>query len=227
MPSSPALDRLGQHAEQTLTTAQAAGPGWQASIPVLAEELAALTDPRRAAGRRFDLVFLLGVVTLSVLTGVRTISGIRRWATGAPPAVLTALARGGPTDLSAASTLARLDGDTLDDILARYIAAVLAVGDPPVLTATEDEDDAVVVTKSWDLCRSGAVGAVCDAMVMTNRVRAGGRGCGGRELMCCRTAFVGSEGVAAQRVAGRAGTCEAAPPVRSLPGGGCGGRLDG
>ena len=104
MPSSLALDRLGQHAEQTLTTAQAAGPGWQTSVPVLAEELAALTDPRRAAGRRFDLVFLLGVVTLSVLTGIRTISGIRRWTTGAPPAVLTALARGGPTHLPAATT---------------------------------------------------------------------------------------------------------------------------
>jgi len=75
---------------------------------------------------------------MSVLTGVRTISGIRRWATGAPPAVLTALARGGQTDLPAASTLARLDGDTLDDILARYIAAVLAVGDPPQAT-TEPE----------------------------------------------------------------------------------------
>jgi len=38
MPSSLALDRLGQHAEQTLTTAQAAGPGWQTSVPVLAED---------------------------------------------------------------------------------------------------------------------------------------------------------------------------------------------
>ena len=46
MPSNLFLDRLGQHAEQNFTAAQAAGPGWQASVPVLAEELAALTRIR-------------------------------------------------------------------------------------------------------------------------------------------------------------------------------------
>jgi hypothetical protein len=97
------------------------------SVPVLAEELAKVPDPRRAAGRRFDLVFLLSVVAMATLAGARSISGILRWAAKTDPAVLTALARGGPCRLPAYSTmarlLARLDGDAVDDALARYTAA--------------------------------------------------------------------------------------------------------
>ncbi len=110
---------------------------WCVQVPVLAEELARVPDPRRAAGRRFDLVFLLGVVVMAALAGARSIAGIRRWAANTDPVVLSALARGGPTRLPVASTLsrllARLDGDAVDDAFARYTAAVLAPGDPDLV----------------------------------------------------------------------------------------------
>lgn len=120
---------------------------WLTASPVLAAELATVPDPRRAAGRRFDHLFLLGIVVMAVLAGAVSISGVMRWAGKADPAVLTALARGGPIGLPVVSTLsrllARLDGDALDDAFARYMAAVLAPGDPdqpevPLACATSD-----------------------------------------------------------------------------------------
>lgn len=109
------------------------GAGW-VSIPVLAEELARVPDPRRAAGRRFDLVFLLSVVVMATLAGAKSIKGILRWAAKTDPEVLSSLARGGRSELPAHSTLsrllARLDGDAVDDAFARYTAAGLAPGDP-------------------------------------------------------------------------------------------------
>jgi hypothetical protein len=103
--------------------------GWSpAAVPVLAKELAMVPDPRRAAGRRFDLVFLLGIVVMGVLAGALSISAVLCWAGNADPGVLVALARGGPVTLPATSTLcrllARLDGDALDDAFARYTAAI-------------------------------------------------------------------------------------------------------
>jgi predicted transposase YbfD/YdcC len=61
--------------------------------------------------------------------------------------VLSALARGGPIRLPAASTLSRLlarvDGDGVDDAFARYIAAVLVPGDPDlVVVGPADLDQA-------------------------------------------------------------------------------------
>jgi hypothetical protein len=43
--------------------------GWPEVSPVLAAELATVPEPRRAAGRRFDLVFLPGIVVMAVLAG--------------------------------------------------------------------------------------------------------------------------------------------------------------
>lgn len=127
--------------------------GWLTLSPVLAAELASVPDPRRAEGRRFELVFLLGIVVMAVLAGAVSISGVVRWAGKADPAVLTALARGGPIGLPVVSTLsrllARLDGDALDDAFARYLATVLAPGDPDLAPvqpeirptgATSDDD---------------------------------------------------------------------------------------
>jgi hypothetical protein len=71
-----------------------AGGPWVEAAPILAEELAKVPDPRRAAGRRHDLVFLLSIVVVAVLAGATSLSGIRRWAAGVDPAVLTALAPG-------------------------------------------------------------------------------------------------------------------------------------
>lgn len=111
-----------------------AGGPWVEAAPILAGELATVPDPRRAAGRRHNLVFLLSIVVMAVLSGATSLSGIRRWATGVDPAVLTALARGGPITVPVVSTLSRLlarvDGDAVDDAFARYTAAVLAPGDP-------------------------------------------------------------------------------------------------
>jgi hypothetical protein len=84
------------------------GGPWVEAVPILAEELAKVPDPRRAAGRRHDLVFLLSLVVMAVLAGATSLSGIRRWATGADEAVLTVLARGGPVSVPVVSTLSRL-----------------------------------------------------------------------------------------------------------------------
>jgi predicted transposase YbfD/YdcC len=117
--------------------------GWLVVAPVLAQELAKVPDPRRVAGRRFDLVFLLGIAVMAALAGAVSISAVLRWAGNADPAVLTALARGGPIRLPVVSTLsrllARLDGDALDDVFARYTAEIEAPGDPePVTVLPED-----------------------------------------------------------------------------------------
>ena len=77
--------------------AQAGGDGWfLAAAPVLAREFSKVPDPRRVAGRRFDLVFLLGIAVMAALAGAVSISGALRWAGNAGPAILTALPRGGP-----------------------------------------------------------------------------------------------------------------------------------
>jgi predicted transposase YbfD/YdcC len=122
--------------------------GWVAqAVPLLVEELVNVPDPRRTAGRRFDLVFLLGIAVMAVMAGAVSISGVLRWAGNADPAVLAVLARGGPVTLPVISTLsrllARLDGDALDDAFARYTAALLAPGDPePVVLQPEDHQPA-------------------------------------------------------------------------------------
>lgn len=132
------------------------GGPWVEAAPILAEELAEVPDPRRAAGCRHDLVFLLSIVVMAVLAGATSLSGIRRWATGADPAVLTALARGGPITVPVVSTLsrllARLDGDAVDDAFARYTAAVLAPGDPDPFPQNEFEqpDDTAEPTDTTD-----------------------------------------------------------------------------
>jgi hypothetical protein len=75
-------------------------------------------------------VFLLSVVVMVVLAGVTSLSGIRRWATGADQAVLTVLAWGGPVGVPVVLTLSRLLARLDGDAFARYTAAVLASGDP-------------------------------------------------------------------------------------------------
>jgi predicted transposase YbfD/YdcC len=107
--------------------------GWVSRVPVLTDDLAQLTDPRRRRGQRYDLLFLLLVLVMAVLAGATSISGVLRWAGTAPEGVLAVLARGGRTALPAHSTfsrlLSRLDGDELDDAFSRYTAALLAPGD--------------------------------------------------------------------------------------------------
>jgi predicted transposase YbfD/YdcC len=137
IPAVSLAEAASQVAQEPPASCVPVSGAWCVQAPILAEELARVPDPRRAAGRRFDLVFLLGVVVMAALAGARSIAGIRRWAANTDPVVLSALARGGPTRLPAASTLsrllARLDGDAVDDAFARYTAAVLAPGDPDLV----------------------------------------------------------------------------------------------
>jgi predicted transposase YbfD/YdcC len=119
---------------------------WSPRVVRLADELGLVQDPRRRQGRRHDLVFLLLVLVMAVLAGATSMAQVLRWAAGVDPAVLAALARGGPATIPAHSTfsrlLARIDGDEIDDAFARFAADVLT-DDPtdPTDDPTDGADD--------------------------------------------------------------------------------------
>ena len=133
MSSSLVYDLACHRVEGVFVDLVAETDGWSDRIPVLTDDLAQLTDPRRRRGQRYDLLFLLLVLVMAVLAGATSISGVLRWARTAPEGVLSVLARGGRTRLPVHSTfsrlLSRLDGDELDDAFSRYTAALLAPGD--------------------------------------------------------------------------------------------------
>ncbi|MFF4344877.1 transposase family protein [Kitasatospora sp. NPDC001540] len=62
--------------------------------PGLLDRLAAVPDPRRSAGRRHPLTFVLALAACAVLAGAKYLAAIAEWAADAPPAVLASL--GGP-----------------------------------------------------------------------------------------------------------------------------------
>lgn len=156
------------------------GP-WAKTSPILAKELAQVPDPRRAAGRRDDLVFLLSIVVMAVLAGARSLSGIRRWATGVDPAVLAVLARGGPIIVLVVSTwsrlLASLDGDAVDDAFARYTAAVLAPGapDPFPQNLFEEPGDTTEPTDTTDTTENDGTAGTAENGGSVTAVAAPGR----------------------------------------------------
>jgi len=133
MSSSPVYDLACHRVGGVFVDLVAETDDWVSRIPVLTDDLAQLTDPRRRRGQRYDLLFLLLVLVMAVLAGAASISGVLRWAGTAPEGVLSVLARGGRTRLPAHSTfsrlLSRLDGDELDDVFSRYTAVLLAPGD--------------------------------------------------------------------------------------------------
>ncbi|WP_331737500.1 ISAs1 family transposase (plasmid) [Streptomyces sp. NBC_00984] len=98
--------------------------------PGLLDRLAAVPDPRRTAGRRHPLSFVLAVAACAVLAGAKSLAAIAEWVADAPPAVLTSL--GGPVrepagpvapaEATVRRLLQRVDGDALDAAVGGWLA---------------------------------------------------------------------------------------------------------
>ncbi|WP_269770889.1 transposase family protein [Streptomyces fildesensis] len=92
--------------------------------------MAAVPDPRRPAGRRHPLAFVLALAACAVLAGAKSLAAIAEWVSDAPPAVLTSL--GGPVRKPAGPVapagatvrrvLQRVDGDDLDAAIGAWLA---------------------------------------------------------------------------------------------------------
>jgi len=98
------------------------GPLRPAEPPHLLTYLATVTDPRARAGRRYQLVAILGLAAAAVLAGARSITAIAEWAADAPQPVRAALSArrdpltgrwAVPTEATIRRTLARLDAEAL------------------------------------------------------------------------------------------------------------------
>ncbi|GAA2068035.1 ISAs1 family transposase [Catenulispora yoronensis] len=99
----------------------------------LAEVLAQIPDQRRAAGRRYQLGFLLAAALTAVLAGARTISAIARRTHSADDLHLTTLGATGrhlrPTATTFTRAFATLDGDTVDQAFGSWLAELLRHND--------------------------------------------------------------------------------------------------
>ncbi|MGW4426656.1 ISAs1 family transposase [Streptosporangium sp. NPDC004631] len=134
MPSSP-IDVLTRHREHTVSTALISDSD---ELPVLAEVLDTLPDPRSRRGRRYRLGPLLALMLLAVLGGATSIAAVSRSIHGYDPSVLSRAGLTGTVRLATSTLrrlLARLDGDALDTAIGTYLAALAASGqstaDPP------------------------------------------------------------------------------------------------
>jgi predicted transposase YbfD/YdcC len=105
----------------------------------LLEHLAQLADPRQRRGRRHALGTVLAVAACAVLAGATSLAAIAEWAADAPGPVLAALgvrrhpltgAWRPPAEATVRRVLARVDPDTLDQV----VGAWLARQQPPVPT---------------------------------------------------------------------------------------------
>jgi hypothetical protein len=92
--------------------------------------LAAITDPRRSAGRRHPLVAILGLAAAAVLAGARSFAAIAEWAAEAPQPVRAPLgARRDPltgaflvpTETTIRRTLGRLDAQRLAAVIGAWL----------------------------------------------------------------------------------------------------------
>jgi hypothetical protein len=106
----------------------------------LLEHLAQLADPRQRRGRRHALGTVLAVAACAVLAGATSLVAIAEWAADAPGPVLAALgvrrhpltgAWRPPAEATVRRVLARVDPDTLDQV----VGAWLARQQPPVPTS--------------------------------------------------------------------------------------------
>ncbi|MEV4571530.1 ISAs1 family transposase [Nonomuraea sp. NPDC049419] len=132
MPSSP-INVLARHPEQV----SAADPlSDLPDLPVLAEVLDAVPDPRSRRGRRYRLGPLLALSLLAVLSGATSLMKIPRFINGYDPGLRARAGLPGTPRLAASTLgrlLARLDGDAFDTATCRYLA-ILAASAPPTTT---------------------------------------------------------------------------------------------
>ena len=99
--------------------------------PSLFEILAAMPDPRSKQGRYHPLSAMLGMVVLGLLMGRTSLAGIFRLGRqfGPPLAWALGFRRGKTPSLSTLSrTLARLDADALEALLAEWFKARAPAG---------------------------------------------------------------------------------------------------
>jgi len=97
----------------------------------LLEHLAQLADPRQRRGRRHALGTVLAVAACAMLTGATSLVAIAEWAADAPGPVLAALgvrrhpltgAWRPPAEATVRRVLARVDPDTLDQVVGAWLA---------------------------------------------------------------------------------------------------------
>lgn len=121
-PIDPCLDQLTQWsgvvADDTL-------------MPDLLTALEKVPDPRARRGRRYRLPSLIAVGLCAVSTGARSFYAIADWAAGASREVLE---RCGirfrvPSEATIRQVFGRVDGDELDRVLGRHLAAGIGVED--------------------------------------------------------------------------------------------------
>lgn len=103
-------------------------------VQSLAVILAQVPDPRRAAGRRYRLSFLLAAALTAILAGARTISAIVRRTHSAEDRYLASLgATAGhlrPTGTTFSRAFAALTGDDVDLAAGTWLATLLRSTDP-------------------------------------------------------------------------------------------------
>jgi hypothetical protein len=103
-----------------------------AEVTTLLDALTLVPGPRRRQGCRYSFTGLLSVTATAVMCGACSLAAIVRWASGATPALLSALglADGAAGRVPAATTfgrtLTRIDGDALDDALTAFTERLAA-----------------------------------------------------------------------------------------------------
>ena len=107
-----------------------ANPLQETEGPHLLAYLATISDPRDRRGRRHPLVAILAIAAAAVLAGARSMAAIAEWAGDAPQLVRVALgARRDapahwvvPSEATIRRTLARLDAETLAEVIGAWLA---------------------------------------------------------------------------------------------------------
>ncbi|WSJ99988.1 ISAs1 family transposase [Streptomyces sp. NBC_01320] len=116
----PALDQLREHPE--------AAPE---EVPGLLDRLTQVPDPRDPRGVRHALVGVLALAACAVLAGATSLLAVGEWIADAPPHVLEQVGmrldplfpkRSLPAETTVRRLLARIDGDTLDLAVGRWLA---------------------------------------------------------------------------------------------------------
>lgn len=98
----------------------------------LLERFAVLVDPRSPLGRRHPLPAVLGLVTVAILCGARSLEGIAQFARDRGPAFGAALGftrRQTPCKATLSNLLRRLDGAAFERLLSAWVGDQVGPGD--------------------------------------------------------------------------------------------------